>query len=256
MFTGHSITRFLFASKIHQNVLHQDSARCLFITKFLCYEVCKCIGTFILCSLVSWAKCWVLPKSHFIKQKNRKQKCNTSWAFPHTAERSCKAGADVFLKQCDPQQEQLVHEAGVVGCTKSAGEGYNHPCDGPHHFIALWQYCLSTEVSKWSIFLVLWGVWSAALAVWEGNHSWRHGMRYWSIPLSMGRPRFGLTLCFQVHTSPSVIPSSVLSLPCGSHKEIRTWGGAMRTTEKLLCFGYILAYPQALCKLSLPLLEI
>lgn len=52
--------------------------------------------------------------------------------------------------------------------------------------------------------------------------------------------------------------SSVLSLPCGSQsqKEMGRSGGAMRTTEKLLCFGYILAYPQALCKLSLPLLEI
>lgn len=79
------------------------------------------------------------------------------------------------------------------GCSMPAGEGCNHPCDGHHHFIALWQYCLSTEFAKWSIFLVLWGVWSAAPAVWEGNCSWQH----WDCcrkasPWAQGGPDLGL----------------------------------------------------------------
>lgn len=41
MSAGHYITCLLYKSKSHKNLLHQDSARSLFITNFLCYDARK-----------------------------------------------------------------------------------------------------------------------------------------------------------------------------------------------------------------------
>lgn len=67
MSAGHSITYLLYASKIHENLLHQDSARSLSITKFLCYDARKYVlgFSFLLILLIVNPLRQTLDKWHF-----------------------------------------------------------------------------------------------------------------------------------------------------------------------------------------------
>lgn len=113
--------------------------------------------------------------------------------------------------------------------------------EGPHHFIALWQYCLSTEDAedaKLSIFLVLWGFWCAAWKSVRESICDSTGTALEKCSPEHGDARLWTSTMLPGTQSPSVIPSSIILLPCGSQsqKEMERSGTAIRRTEKLLSF--------------------